>query len=154
MSTKQCIRLYIKTYKEHLFIFEPAKTSTMHLNNNKQQQKSLYGNARGSARQAAAAAALPRLFPLVDCGDETCFSVTTFPLSRAREKYLYKMSLVFFLPKNKTKQILRETENNNPRQDAVVPHSLVVFSISFSSFSGFPATMKGHVCGGESPRTR
>ncbi|KAG8011252.1 Tripartite motif-containing protein 35 [Nibea albiflora] len=33
--------------------------------------------------------------------------------------------------------------------DAVVPHNLVVFSISFKSFSGLPATMKGHVCGGK-----
>ena len=33
-------------------------------------------------------------------------------------------------------------------QDAVVPHNLGVFSISFRSFSGFPATMKGHVCRG------
>lgn len=34
-------------------------------------------------------------------------------------------------------------------QDAVVPHNLVEFSISFKSFSGLPATMKGHVCGGK-----
>lgn len=40
-------------------------------------------------------------------------------------------------------------------QDAVVPHNLVVFSISFRSFSGLPATMKGHVCrGGETQAVR
>lgn len=38
------------------------------------------------------------------------------------------------------------------RQEAVVPHNLVVFSISFRSFSGLPATMNGHVCGGNTGR--
>lgn len=32
-------------------------------------------------------------------------------------------------------------------QEAVVPHKRVEVSISLSSFSGFPATINGQVCG-------
>lgn len=42
--------------------------------------------------------------------------------------------------------------SSRDRQDAVVPHNRVVFSISFKSVSGLPATMKGHVYGGKHRR--
>lgn len=70
------------------------------------------------------------LFPLKVCGDETCISVIIgFPP---------------IVPLKKGKELASE-----PHHDAVVPHNLVEFSISFKLFSGLPATMKGHVCGGK-----
>lgn len=74
--------------------------------------------------------ALP-LFPLKVCRDETCISVT--------------IGFFFFIVPLK-RQRAAATELH---QDAVVPHNLVEFSISFKSFSGLPATMKGHVYGGK-----
>lgn len=63
MGTKQRISMYGKKgSKEHLFIFEPAKTSTgdrMHLN-----KISLSVRERGRERAPGCAAALPPLFPL------------------------------------------------------------------------------------------
>lgn len=83
-----------KRSKEHLFIFEPAKTSTgdrMHLN---KISLSLYGNAGGSAHQVVLLHFLRYSHSIV-CGDESCISVTTFFSFARKKKKKYKISFLF-----------------------------------------------------------